>query len=965
MKLNFTISFILASILSIAQTPQLVKDLFTDPVGHGSLPVGFIEMNGYAYFQAWSRETSGHELWRTDGTAAGTELVRDIYPGPEDGAIHGSVVHNNILYFAASEDQGQSYLWRTDGTAQGTYVVKTIPSAWYTEFNNKLYFAGADDLVGSELWESDGTEAGTVLVKDLRPGPLGSTPSDFMVAGNLLFFEAGLDSTGDELWVTDGTAGGTQLVKDIYPGSMWSSIEQMTAVGNLLFFIADNGTNGEELWVSDGTTVGTMMVKDIRAGSSSSSPNFLEEFNGKLYFRAFNGGSDRLWVSDGTGPGTVMVDSTGANAPAHILNVNNQFLLFAAFGGGVGGQELWRSDGTANGTYLVKDIDTSGSSSPDHFTFVNGTVFFTAEDDVNGNELWKTDGTANGTVMVKDIRPGSASSLPDELAVFGNHLIFEGFDDSFHREPWISDGTEAGTVMIRNIATEVRSNNLQAMTDVSGSLFFMANDSVGRGLYRTNGTTAGTQPLGYFSSAGDEMAVLGTGVVFAASSDTTGSELGISDGTSTGTGLLKDLRPGPFTSFLSQLTPWNNKVYFSATDGDAYGLWETDGSEAGTVMVKDSLRIYAYDYSDADLIVPALGQLFMAADESGTFDDELWKSDGTDAGTQLVKDINLIGAGRPIHITEFNGNIYFSATDSSGSHQLWKSDGTASGTQMLKEINPDPDKYVNAFGPFIPVLNELFFPASDGTNGWELWKTDGTANGTEMVKDINPGEQSGRPHDLIELSGKLIFSAYTQGTGQELWISDGTGSGTQLLKDIGPGNISGMYHRPAVYTKHGPDWDVGTTIIRAGDYVYFTGNDGVSNFELWRTDGTAGGTEEYGEIIPGEEGSHPYDYVLSGDRLFFSAFHPDYGRELWVMDVPVGLDKPEFQRVLHVHPNPTSDYIVVEGVRSATGIITNTTGIVVAVEQLTSNENTVDVSSLPAGMYFLSVGNRVAKFMRH
>ncbi|MBR9970880.1 ELWxxDGT repeat protein [Magnetospirillum sulfuroxidans] len=90
--------------------------------------------------------------------------------------------------------------------------------------------------------------------------------------------------------------------------------------------------------------------------------------------------------------------------------------MFFAATDGTNGTELWKSDGTAVGTVMVKDINPgSSSSSPNHLTNVNGTLYFSATDGTNGTELWKSDGTAVGTVMVKDIRTGTVGSGPTYL----------------------------------------------------------------------------------------------------------------------------------------------------------------------------------------------------------------------------------------------------------------------------------------------------------------------------------------------------------------------------------------------------------------------------------------------------------------------------------------------------------------------------------------------------------------------
>src|SRR5262249_5791385 len=146
----------------------------------------------------------------------------------------------------------------------------------------------------------------------------------------------------------------------------------------------------------------------------------------------------------------------------------------------------------------------------------------------------------------------------------------------------------------------------------------------------------------------------------------------------------------------------------------------------------------------------------------GTHGYELWKSDGTAAGSTLVKDIfpgGISGYGYypnssyPSHLTNVNGTLFFEDNDGTHGNELWKSDGTAAGTVLVKDINPgssgsNPTDLTNVNGT-------LFFEATDGTHGYELWKSDGTATGTVMVKDINPGSGSSSPSYLTNVNGRL------------------------------------------------------------------------------------------------------------------------------------------------------------------------------------------------------------------
>ncbi len=130
--------------------------------------------------------------------------------------------------------------------------------------------------------------------------------------------------------------------------------------------------------------------------------------------------------------------------------------------------------------------------------------------------------------------------------------------------------------------------------------------------------------------------------------------------------------------------------------------------------------------------------------------------------------------------------MFFVANDETHGEELWKSDGTAAGTVLVKDINPGalgsaPKELANVGG-------RCFFAASDDTHGRELWKSDGTEAGTVLVKDIEAGSGEAVPTEIVDRGGVAYFSAESTTSGLELWKSDGTEAGTTLVKDIVPGS---------------------------------------------------------------------------------------------------------------------------------------------------------------------------------
>ena len=136
----------------------------------------------------------------------------------------------------------------------------------------------------------------------------------------------------------------------------------------------------------------------------------------------------------------------------------------------------------------------------------------------------------------------------------------------------------------------------------------------------------------------------------------------------------------------------------------------------------------------------------------------------------LVKDTNpRPGNSSPFDLTEVNGMLFFRAVDSSHGSELWKSDGTEAGTVRIKDIYPGTGSSLPGDGELTNVNGTLFFRADDGSSGWELWKSDGTEAGTVRVKDIYPGSGSSELHYLTNVNGTLFFSADDGSHGSELW----------------------------------------------------------------------------------------------------------------------------------------------------------------------------------------------------
>lgn len=769
-------------------------------------PAKLTAFNGRLIFEGFD-PVGGRELWESNGTVAGTKLNKEIRAGAS-GSIPDHFYNNNnaFLYFTAFDDQNGREMWRMDTSFNATLFKDTVEGpnvslfssttaggfrAEFTAMSNKIYFVGRREQEGTEPFVIDNAGALTVA-NDVNPGSPSSNVRSLKVmaiagapATPILFFSADDGVNGQELFRFEpGTTGGTLLrVKDIVAGFGGSDPDKLTVVGNTLFFTANNGSSGTELFRSNGTTTSsqTDIVTDIFPGSNSSNPTNMTPLGSRLVFTAINASGVN---------GIYSATSSGGAATVSTFGTSDTISPFIEMGGKLyfllNGSELWSTDGISNAqTAKVKNfMDGSASSFPTGFArTVDNTVFFSATSDaMAGAELWKTDGTRDGTVQVKNIRAEGGSS-PSQITPAGSKVYFAANSTGDGNDLWVSDGTEMGTVPVLK----------------PGSIPINTNPSEPRNLTAIGDTV-------YFSA-------VGTG---------TGREPWKAD--ATGATLIGDIAPSS-DSNPSQFIGFKNSVYFVAS------------SSLGT-----RLR----NIATPDVMISTLT--------------------GPKEPTSMI--VFGTGAGQ---------RMYFAASDDIKGKELWKSDGTNEGTECI-DINPDAGhsnpKYLTVVG------NAFYFVASENTKlktGNELWRSTGSLATTKLVKDILPGfesnnvtPRSSNPENLIEAGGKLFFTAFTPETGRELWVSDGTAAGTKILKDIIVGAGS-----PGIQEMRNVD-----------GLLMFSANDGVHGREVWISDGTPVGTILLEDLAPLSSSSNPSGFIAFRGQALYAASTLAEGNEPRL--VPVG-----------------------------------------------------------------------------
>lgn len=662
------------------------------------------------------------------------------------------------------------------------------------------------------------------------------------------------------------------------------------------------------------------LLQDIHTEPMNGSANPHDYFvlNNQLYY--FCNGQEGyglfLMKTDLTVSGTVIIKQIQPYASASSVDfevINNQ-VVFAA-GENDFGNELWTSDGTPGGTFLLQDINPGAYGSQIAFLgAINGTAYFKASQNSSGDELWKTDGTASGTLLVKDIHPGTDGSNPQAACVLNNTLFFVANDGTHGYEIWKSDGTASGTLLVSDFNTG-SSDGISfpyQLVAYDGKIFFGADDGQKDCLAETDpaGTTAFLTT--YFTNDG------GTVERFFVSPDdklyisvktlTYGSEPWLSDGTGSGTGLLKDTWPGVGNCFATNFFAYNGYVFFRGNSNTAGNeLWQTDGTQAGTNVyanicpggdpsypmgfvecngaiffkaqpsnINNSYELYTFSGNNAPVPVAdldanttdevrnmpfAFGNRVVFAGRTNANGVELYVTDGTAPGTtQIVDWVKRVTDDSPKNLATIGNTLYFTA-DTHSDLELWSATSSPGSAAEIKDILNGNSSMPSGF---FPVGNKVLFQANSFVDGVELFQTDGTPGGTSLLKDLNLGPNSSSPENFVSFTaGSAFFLA--QDAGQNLFTTDGTAQGTYPISQDYAANL----------------------VAGPSGYVYLSVDNGITGEELYYY--TNNFLIPASEINPGPDGSYPHEItLLNSNTMVFCAYTDAVGQELFACDVPTG-----------------------------------------------------------------------------
>jgi ELWxxDGT repeat protein len=774
--------------------PYLVADLA--PGGASSNPRLLGIAGGMLIVAARPGNVQHDELMGPPATYAvnpgdGAYTLLDPFP-PEGGGM--GTFAGKVLLFSGYDNA----LLATDGTVQGTQRLLTgLQNNFSSVPRNKDQVCVLPDRIlfmarresGWQLWLSNGQTLGS--------GPVAALPSLSPVAARAAdggcYFLTARSGGGWDLWLSNGTAGGTGIVAASDNGSAYD----LAVVDGAALVLDAPGNQQLRLW---------------RAGSATplleyagADPGRFHASGGHVLIGARTySGSQPVFVSDGTAAGTRRVEYADG-APLLLAATQGQEVGFANAGAAVlvNDSASYRIDPAAA---RVQRYDEHAFMYFGETASLGDAVVGAGHAQHSGLEPWRTDGTVAGSWLLADLARANGGSIgTGQAASQGNVLVLSHIDDALADGPhrgglWRTDGSAAGSwALPRSVYGEGAVGQVQALGHEI--LFSAATTPVSgvRQLYRTRADFLATTMLPATTPGGADF-LQGAGTANAAAlflcgqpqvqynlcavgaTDdqivtlqyalagapqrigsvgsfalyfVPGQGLFRSDGTAAGTWFLRSgLRAhrSVSPSYPLRSQPLGARLLFQACEGQACGLWASDGTPGGTAQVMPQSD-FIHDYT-------LLGgrALFLT---SGELRPQLWSTDGSSAGTRGITQLaramtRLITVGTYAHI----------GGEASTFGDYLVSDGTTAGTRYV----PRPSGMFPAFGvPEALDANTAVFACSPSTAGPELCAIDADGGNLRLAADIFPGPNGSLPQFIGRTGDALYFSADDGVHGGELW----------------------------------------------------------------------------------------------------------------------------------------------------------------------------------------------------
>jgi len=677
--------------LGLGQANRSVS-IADDAASDGSF---FLLVDANYYDAASDKTITVQEVWRSDGTAAGTQFLKGFQFGDSEYVQRSSMiaVKDRILMILqvknATDPGSRAELWSVTKASNEVTNVLSLNSG-YINYLSQSEDARVPDTVYFEvntsasatLYISDGSPQGTVPLREF-----GSIWYAEALGGTLLF---GASESGSKdpnvMWKSDGTPQGTvplfsgakpPLVRD--PGDCQVTNEKLIcdAVDGIIWQFNKDGSgivSRGYSWLED---------EGVNEGSDA---EMLGSHLGKFLLTAYSPQQDGLFVTGETPSSLDYLLATVPDRPFYgdygpLFTVVGTDLYFQSIGFPSSGESIfgttfvgtfYRTDLTSKGTVTLGTFGAGGIEMP--YTSVGraGNRFVFAGRDLTGWALFSADRSVSGLTRL-DIRPG----LSQHIASIGDLGLVQA-DGGF----WLTDGTVAGTRL-----TDIPNFNLEDYASLNGTLYSVADDDDENGhsrigLWRTDGTGAGTS-------------------------------------------LIKDLEIEGwyYDRTFGNMTTFNSKILFFA-GAYPHTLWSSDGTSEGTVVLGEWNTLA----SDSNFITAHMDKAYIGVQGGSGKYFELWVTDGTPSGTSLLKKWEYEKQAdyrrSPEHLAGkgviMDGKLYLTAWNMEAqSYEIWRSDGTAAGTKRV--VGTSEEAFLKIRRDLASNGLTIAFSASDLHVGMEVW----------------------------------------------------------------------------------------------------------------------------------------------------------------------------------------------------------------------------------------------------
>lgn len=383
----------------------MVHDLDSD-ASAGRPAFRFTVSNGIGFFTRNGDSSSG-TLWRTDGVNASI-----VYGGFDLFVDFDHMLPVDVGIAAMSNHGSMSQMWRSDGTTAGTYALGTVPSV-HTDVGtispirslHGRYYVSDENFSNAGIYESDGNTFNSL---GRVPGAWGSIAE----VPDGVVFTGGINDNG-ALYRIDNNGQVTQYVDH---ATLGGNPNDASKLGTQVIFDARPIAGGSfGIWLTDGTAQGTHPLAIPATGSPTDEFVIGSDGSRALINVHYADGTNSIWSTDGTSAGTRQILPNLPEDLRIVGSINGRTL----FTDNSANAMLWSTDGTAAGTQVLTHF-APGTE------FVNylGAVYFANTDPVHGTELWRTDGTPARTGLYADVTPGPDSSNPRPYGVVGRHMLF-------------------------------------------------------------------------------------------------------------------------------------------------------------------------------------------------------------------------------------------------------------------------------------------------------------------------------------------------------------------------------------------------------------------------------------------------------------------------------------------------------------------------------------------------------------